>query len=278
MKYILLSCLAVSMFACDVTLLRPGKRSVAPAAQEGNRTASKNSVAAVNQNLEGIYFGTSDGRIGHRAWLLRLNSTTGEGTLYMPPDNLELLEVKLSATGKLTFRSDATLGNLVYLFEGQDTSNGIRGTFRATQNQSSINQKIDSAEVVLQKLDTQSLSKEAAESISGLYSNARYNEEGGDLGGEDLIVIPLKERLAAILVSYENEMLPYTAVDILRSGNEIRFKIQTEDRVETYIGLLSAEKIVLRRNDTEPKAEPIVLFKKKGLLDILMKGGTSKSK
>jgi hypothetical protein len=261
------------MFACDAAILRPKARPEVTNSQEGNRTVPRNGGAAVDQNLEGIYFGTSENRLGHRAWLLRLNSVTGEGTLYMPPDNLKLLEVKLSSTGKLTFRSDATLGEMIYLFDGQVTSNGIRGTFHFTQNQSPINKKTGSAEVVLQKLETQSLSKERAEGISGLYSNVKYNEEGGDLVGEDLIFIPLKKGLAAILVSYENEMLPYAAVSILRSGNEIRFEIHTEAGVETYVGSVSTEKIVLRRSDSDAvsEAESIILFKKKEWFGILTK-------
>lgn len=273
MRCILLGCLAITICACHAaTGIRSGAEQTTADSQRRNGSPSRDNSVPVNQSLEGIYFGTSDNhQLGRRAWLLRLDSRAGRGWLYMPPNNLELSHVELSPTGRLTFRSDVGLGDIAYNFDGQLTADGITGTFHIIRTQPSGNEGIGNASVALRKLDARLLDEERAANIGGLYSNVEYNEEGGDLIGAELILIPDSEGMIAIFTSYENEMLPYAAANITQSGATLQFRTRTESGEESYQGTLSAERITLRRDDVnaDSEAEPIVLFKRKSLPDIL---------
>lgn len=278
MKYILLGYLAIILCACHAaTAVRSDSKSTIAAPQQRNNVASQNSEDAASQRLEGLYFGVSDNQLGRRAWLFRLDPQTGRGSLYIPPNNLELSHIEAKPTGRLTFHSDVGLGDVTYSFDGQVTSDGIKGKFYIARARPSAKEEIGSAMVTLRKLDAQPSHERQAANISGLYSNVDYNEEGGDLTGEELIIIPDREGLIGIFTSYENEMLPYAAVNITQSQDGIQFRTRTETGEETYRGTLSPKKITLRRNDTNANAgaEPMVLFKKKEMLEILAKGEAS---
>lgn len=271
MRCILLGCLAITICACHAaTGIRSGAEQTTADPQRRNSSLSRDSVL-VNQSLEGVYFGTSDNQLGRRAWLLRLDSRTGRGSLYMPPNNLELSHVEMSSTGRLTFRSEVGLGDVTYSFDGQVTSSGITGTFHITRAQPSANEEIGSVPVTLRKLDAQLLNERQTANIGGLYSNVEYNEEGGDLIGAELILIPNGEEITGIFTSYENEMLPYAAVNITRSRNTVQFRTHTESGEESYQGTLSRERITLRHDsvNADSEAEPMVLFKRRSLPDIL---------
>ncbi len=266
MKYFYFSWLMLTICACHATpTVRLNSGTTNTDIQRNVTIYSNNNISA-NLNIEGLYFGVSDNQLGRRAWLLRLKK--GEGILYMPPNNLAIPQVEISPTGHINFQSNVGLGNVTYSFRGQFTSNTIQGEFRLSSVRPS-SEKTSSAEVALQRIDLSSLNKK---NVAGLYSNVQYVEEGGDLVGEDLILIPYQEELIGIFTSYENEMIPY-AVNIKQSKNKIKFNIKTDDGEQNFQGLISARSIKLWRNDmkADPEAEPMILPRKQLLSDILTK-------
>lgn|GEM_PF-6839609 len=111
-----------------------------------------------------------------------------------------------------------------------------------------------------------------------MYSNVKYVEEGGDLVGAELTLIPSAAGDMGIFTSYENDRLPYAVGNIVRTKDAIRFTVRTQNGEESYQGELSPQKITLRRNDAEadPEQKPMVLVKTKGVADILTKAGIPK--
>lgn len=266
MKYFYFSCLILVIWACRATPSVRPELDLTNVTLQKDVTVDRNDNTSADQNIEGLYFGVSDNQLGQRAWLLRLEK--GKGILYMPPGNLIISRVEVSSTKHINFQSNAGLGDVAYNFIGQVVSNTIQGEFQFSPAGLS-NEKRVTAEVLLQRIDASSLNDK---NVSGLYSNVQYVEEGGDLVGDDLILIPYDEKLIGIFTSYENEMTPY-AVDILQQGNKIRFNMNTENGEQSFQGLTSSKEVKLWHNDTTANSETelIILFKKQKLSDVLTK-------
>jgi hypothetical protein len=87
------------------------------------------------------------------------------------------------------------------------------------------------------------------DSSGGWYSSASYNAQGGDLTGEEVILLSTAAGLEGVYVSHEDERLPYTMYDVRRSGDTIAFAIRTSAGEERYRGELTNERLTLRRVD-----------------------------
>jgi hypothetical protein len=189
----------------------------------------------------------------------------------MPPNNLNISYLQIDSTGHLSFHSDVGVGGVAYSFDGQVNTNELRGIIHTTRDQPSSNEEISNCEVLLRKVDVQFLNESQMSNISGLYSNVEYSAEGGDLVGDELILLPTNGELTGIYTSYENEMIPYLALNITQSGEQIRFKVNTGSGEESFHGFKVTKMIKLWRDDlnADQEAEPIVLPKKRPLLNIL---------
>ena len=243
-------------------------RVPAHAAQNRETTVFPVTGRTTNQTLTGLYLGISDGHLGNRAWLLSLDSRTGRGILYMTPNNLELVDLKFSQSGRLTFRSVKDIGDVIYLFDGTVGASGIAGQFRNTRQGQGENAETPSFPVTMTKLDLSSSGSRLG--VSGLYSNVRYSAEGGDLIGAELVLFWHGGKPAMIFTSYNNEMLPYSATNIVQSRNIIRFRVRTATGEESYSAVISAQRTTLRRIDAkaDPSAWPVILRKRKELANI----------
>jgi hypothetical protein len=216
-------------------------------------------------DLDGIYFGISEHLGGDRAWLLTLHFGKGQGMLYMPPANLELA-VKRSGN-EVSFRSTRDLGDIVYVFEGQLLSTGLSGTFNINR-QESTPEKIAHAYVTLKKVAPSK--DDRGGGIRGLFSNVRYNEDSGDLTGTELIVFGQLHNLAAIFTSFEDDMVPYVARNLVQSPAGITFAVRTEAGEQRYTAQLVDRRLRLRRIDEtrDARRSHVLLLKKKELAQI----------
>ncbi|HEX7314022.1 MAG TPA: hypothetical protein VF297_08870 [Pyrinomonadaceae bacterium] len=219
---------------------------------------------------EGLYFGMSGGRAGDRAWLLRLNTSTGEGNLYMPPERLKLRFTQ-SPDGKVHIESAEGFGDLTYTFDGQAEGASLTGRFRFARKGQRDGDDANTFPVTLRRVDDKLQDKNYATSVSGLYSNVEYNEEGSDLTGAELVLLRDQGRLLGILTLHEEEMLPYAVTGVVVSKQQLQFKTRTQSGDEAYRAILSRDKIRLRRTDAAASHETtsMVLSKKKTLREFL---------
>lgn len=71
----------------------------------------------------------------------------------------------------------------------------------------------------------------AAVRVPGTYSNLEYNEDGGDLAGVELKIIPLERAYQGALIVSEGEPQPMVLVDVIVRGDEVSFEVPGEDGV-----------------------------------------------
>jgi hypothetical protein len=95
-------------------------------------------------------------------------------------------------------------------------------------------------------------------SVSGIYSNLSYNEEGGDLLGTELLILPSADNAAggySVFVQIAEGGAPFTAiVPVKISGNTIEFILPpggAYDR-QRFVGFVETGQLILRwSNGTE---------------------------
>ena len=215
-----------------------------------------------NSVINGIYYGTSEGDSGRRAWLLKIEND--DSVLYSPPANLTIRQITRGPKGEITFETERAIGDLYYKFVGRIVEERFEGVFESTNSRTSTK-----ASTTLRRLDRSLLKKGEN---SGLFSNVEYVEQGGDLVGSELIVIPFLDNLTGIYTSYENEMTPY-ATKIEQNGDKISFHLQTGEGIERFDGKLSRNEVRLDYSaaDGTREVEQIVMPKKKDLIDLFRK-------
>lgn len=264
MKYFFYGWVILISCACYTTQTMSHNSNITDIDLQQNTSISNDDKSSTNSSLEGLYFGVSNNELGQRAWLIRI--TKNKGILYMPPNNLEIPKLEITSAGSINFQSDVGLGGKSYSFNGQIISKSIQGEFDLLSGSHSDG-KTTKFKTALQKIDLSSLND-----MYGLYSNVQYVEEGGDLVGEDLILIPSNKKMSGVFTSYENEMIPY-AIDVKQQGNKMKFNINTRNGEQNFQGLISSEKFNFWRNNVndDPETKPVTLIKKQQLSDFLVK-------
>jgi hypothetical protein len=208
--------------------------------------ASRIDSRAERLPLNGLYYGVSNNEFGQRAWLLRFDSKMGEASLYSPPEIIKVSSLSRSPDGRLVMRSDVSSGGVTYEFDGVTTEGGFSGVFHLSR----ANKKdLSNFKVDLWRLE------DSSSKIGGVYSSVSYNEEGGDLVGYELILVPNNQKPIGVFVSYENDIQPYALTDVNFSTTELSFNIHTRTGEESYRGRFSAENIELRRDDADADME-----------------------
>ncbi len=270
MKYYLSLLLISIASVCNINDACSNTRTTTFYRQARSSAAMLNSSTDSNTHTKGLYFGESKDSDGRRAWFLYFDPEVGKGILYMPPNNLAL-STKITSSGQVIFHSEGGIGDVVYRFDGHFAANYIEGKIHITRTRPSAKEDVSSISVTLRKIDVDTLSKAQGTSISGLYSSAKYNNEGGDVTGDELILIPNGGGFEGIFTSFDNEMIPYVMTNIVQSGNKLQFNVQTDTGEETYQGTLLPQKVTLKRSDmnADPKAEQLILLKESGVFDIL---------
>jgi hypothetical protein len=80
--------------------------------------------------------------------------------------------------------------------------------------------------------------------VTGTYSNLQYNEEGGDLLGMEIKIVPVTgERLQAVVLVSDGAPAPMVLVDVHVSGRSITFKVPRNefDDAWSFHGSISAK-------------------------------------
>lgn len=208
-----------------------------------------------------FYLGVSHDNSGRRAWLIKLDHDGG--VLYMPPGNLRIRRPTISKAGDIGFETESGLGGIVYKFTGLITANTIVGKFSSSSDSTSVDNN-EITQVSMERLN----SFERQDHVEGLFSNARFVEESGDITGEEIVLIRTQGRLIGIITDFENEMVPF-AFYPNKSKSKIAFDIMTSSGSQHFRGTLSTTEIRLNQIDQDiaAKSVPIVLRKKKEISD-----------
>lgn len=211
-----------------------------------------------------LYFGTTKSESGTLGWLLYLDIKEHRGKLYVPPVTLNLIDIKVDED-RITFRSEQDISELHYEFAGRISSQIITGEL------TSRNRRLNTStayQMVFTKLDPRTTS---VTGIAGHYSNVTYSSMGGDLFGKEMVLISVNQKVAGILVLYdEGDDSPYAVEDFTSVGKRIRFRVRTVVGQEVFEGSLSAAGITLRRIDepTATNSRHRTLLRKKDLLKV----------
>jgi len=222
--------------------------------------------------LDGMYFGVSKDKFGQRAWILYINTKRSSSFLYLPPELISITKLSLTSSGQLTFQTTGTSGEIIYSFSGKISSDNIKGRFLTERKGRTISEKLNEAEVELQKID---LEKGTKHPIAGLYSNMRNHEESGDVVGAMLILIPREKGIIGVFVPYDGSLTPYAIYNVQYSDKNKRlvFEIEKQGGNEPYSGVVSARSVRIKLSDPKafPYAETLILPKRNSLTEIFSK-------
>lgn len=188
-------------------------------------------VAAVDQAtsiarkcaIEGIYYGTSERTNDRLGWLIEIS--TDHAKLMMPPGVLRSRSISCE-NGRLHIEFEPGMGESRYTIDGELIADGAKTMISA--------KGLDSSDVLLKptgKCDRQ-------DTLNGNYSNVEYNEDGGDLVGDSVLMFCVEGELKAIYVSYDNGMLPYD-VSVTVRDNEVEMMAKINSENSGFRGLVS---------------------------------------
>jgi hypothetical protein len=204
--------------------------------------------------------------------MLHINAKRSSSVLYLPPELLSITKLNLTSSGQLTFQTTGTAGEITYSFSGQVSSDDIRGKFLTERKGRTVSEKLNEAEVVLQKIDLENVAKHP---IAGLYSNMRYHEESGDVVGAMLILIPREKGIIGTFTPYDGSLTPYAIYNVQYSDKNKRlvFEIEKQGGKEPYSGAVSAGSVRIKLSDSKafPNATTLILPKRKSLIGIFSK-------
>lgn len=235
----------------------------------------KGSTAA-EQPSDELYFGSYTNQFCRCAWFLSLDLANRRGKLFRRPAVLDLTNVEVSQNGRITFRTKADLGSVIYRFEGNQTPDAITGRFDSIPADADTNTDetpITTDPVLLEKV-TLAVHKPQSRDFSAVYSNVRYVEKSGDLVGEELILFWRGNQPRGIFLMYEGEQMdPLAISDVSFSGASLKFRVVTVGGELSYAGTFSGDRLRLRRTDANatPAFSRMVLFNKGSVRSVFEK-------
>ena len=255
---------------CSLVLLVVGLLAVVQAGSQLSSTRAEpaqkpngKTLGVRNHQLDGIYFGASDTQYGRSAWLLSLEAGKRRGKLYVPPGVLELKDVKIGEIGRITFRTETGIGDVLYQFEGESGANGITGRFDFVRAEPGLDETVFAkTQVVLAKINLPGANS-PTRNIGGVYSNVGYSARGEDLTGQQLILFSHGTEWQGIFMWYE-DLEPLALMNVTVTGANLQFRVRGSGGEENYRGTFSRNKLQLRRTDPNmsPEFSNIVLFRK----------------
>ncbi|PYV38608.1 MAG: hypothetical protein DMG06_25275 [Acidobacteria bacterium] len=223
--------------------------------RDGSKPVASDKLLAVKQRAvsvpSGIFSGSSKDQYGERAWLVCLDPANRKGKLYLPPDVLDLSLSDLNEP--IVLQSQKGYGDLVYVLELNLTERLLVGTISTQRQVANTSKQLLKAEVSLEPVAFQDGWSELLQAPSGVYSNLKYVEEGGDLLGTELVLIRRSGGAAVGLITrFEGGPDgPYLLLDTNLRGDFLRFVIRTIHGKEVYSGVLSSSRLELK-DETNP--------------------------
>lgn len=188
--------------------------------QKEEQVATIKAVPTGN-NIQGLYFVSEDiSSGGELGWVIYLDNKNSEGVIYDPPyGKLKLTNIKMTPTGGLTFNAvNNNDGKIQQSFAGTIYSDKISGTLSNSSN--------NSFKVKLEKITPDSVFYARNSDIGIIFSDVYYNDEGGDLLGDEVLMLHTSNGLKILLTCVEGEPSgPYFASNITEKGDTIFFSI-----------------------------------------------------
>ena len=253
-----------------LSLVQFGSELFSHRAQANQRKGS----TAANQSSEDFYFGSYTNQFCRCAWFLSLDLANRRGRLFKRPTVLDLTNVEVSETGRITFRTKMDFGNVIYRFEGDQGPNGITARIDSIGADAETDETPITTDPVLLEKVTLSVQKPQSRDFSAVYSNVRYVEESGDLVGEELILFWHGNEPRGIFLMYEGEQMdPLAISDVSLSGPNLKFRVRTVGGELSYSGTFSGNRLQLRRTDANASADfsRMILFRKGSVRSVFEK-------
>jgi len=253
-----------------LSLVQFGSELFSPRAQANQRKGS----TAANQSSEDFYFGSYTNQFCRCAWFLSLDLANRRGRLFKRPTVLDLTNVEVSETGRITFRTKMDFGNVIYRFEGDQGPNGITARIDSIGADAETDETPITTDPVLLEKVTLSVQKPQSRDFSAVYSNVRYVEESGDLVGEELILFWHGNEPRGIFLMYEGEQMdPLAISDVSLSGPNLKFRVLMLGAELSYAGTFSRNRLQLRRTDANASADfsRMILFRKGSVRSVFEK-------
>lgn len=184
------------------------------------QVATKKTVPTEN-NIQGLYFGSEDvGSGSELGWVIYLDNKNSKGVIYDPPYGiLKLTDIKMTPTGGLTFNAvNRNDGKIQRSFAGTSYSDKISGTLSNSSDYS--------FKVKFERITPDSVSYARNSDIGIIFSDIYYNDEGGDLLGDEVLMLHTSNELKVLLTCAEGEPSgPYFASNVIEKGDTILFSI-----------------------------------------------------
>jgi len=80
--------------------------------------------------------------------------------------------------------------------------------------------------------------------LPGTFSNLNYNEDGGDLLGLEIKIVPVVgERYQAAVIVSNGEPQPMRVVDVRVNGRTISFEVRDDDASWSFTGTVSTQSL-----------------------------------
>lgn len=205
----------------------------------------RNIKNAINE-INGIYFGIATRDKQNNAWLLKLDFNTNDGALYTPYRVLKIKSLRLLRERQITFQTEPD-AEIVTKFSGTLEQNNLNGVFTSYRTSLGNLEYVLESNVSLQRihLDTKSICDYKV-TYCGKYSNIKYNEDSGDLNGEELVIIPHQSKgYSVIFTSYSEGGMPVAAKDFKVDENKITFFIERDESLIKYTGSIKNGRLIL---------------------------------
>ncbi len=204
------------------------------------------SIKDTKSEISGTYYGASTQGKEKIAWLLRLDLTKNIGMIYTPIRSLKIINLNHFKETQISFQSEVDAG-IVIKFLGTIDQHGIKGVFTTYRELLGRLEYISKNEATLQMIRSKTDSGCGTTQLyCGKYSNVKYNEESGDLNGEELIIIPsLAETYHVVFTSYLEGGMPMVVDELRVQENKIAFIVKRTEGVFRYAGSLRNSRLIL---------------------------------
>jgi hypothetical protein len=104
--------------------------------------------------------------------------------------------------------------------------------------------------------------------VPGTYSNLQFNEDGGDLLGMEIKIVPIGDHFQAVVLVSEGEPQPMVVVVVSVHGNSLGFSVPGKDRTSwKFSGQVSPKSLTGTISYAQGGVEKVVLPRQCGYWD-----------
>ncbi|MDP4221250.1 MAG: hypothetical protein Q8896_12515, partial [Bacteroidota bacterium] len=174
------------------------------------------------RGIHGLYFGESrDSSARGVGWLIYVDSKKNTGAIYYPAYGIQKIDgLELdSSSSQLHFSSKVNHTGISLKFSGTVSSTAIDGILYESVGGKDRKYEISFHEI-MQSMSGVNVKQQTGE----ILSNIQYNSEGGDLLGDELLLLNDSNKLRIISTTAEGEIVSrYISPSVVRSEDTILF-------------------------------------------------------